>query len=58
MRRDLLLKPYGARFTNELLDIDFERRYDACRALLDNFPDDEFRLKVLFSDFFHSRGVR
>ena len=58
MRRDLLLKPYGARFTNELLDIDFERRYDACRALLDNFPDDEFRSKVLFSDFFsYSRGT-
>ena len=50
LRKDLLFKPYPARFTNELLDIDFERQYKACRALLDNFPDDESRSKVLFSD--------
>ena len=34
MRRDLLLKPCRARFTNEILHIDFKQRYDACRALL------------------------
>ena len=49
-RRDLLLKPYRARFANELLDVDYERRYDACGALLDNFPDDESRSKVLLRD--------
>jgi hypothetical protein len=37
MKKDLNLKPYHPNFTNDLSNIDLNRRCDACRALLDTF---------------------
>jgi hypothetical protein len=50
MKEVLNLKPYRPTFTNELSDVDMNRRHDACRALLDTFPNIAFHSKVLFTD--------
>ena len=50
MKKDLFLKAFRPMVTNELVDSDLDRRKAACRALLDTFPDEEFRSNVLFCD--------